>query len=66
MRPIHLLLLLPLAGFLLPTTEPAARGQEDGIDAAGLFAKSCASCHSIPDPDLPGDRAFLAQVKDTA
>lgn len=37
------------------------------IEAAGLvFQKSCASCHSIPDPSVRTDRGWLDQVNRTA
>ena len=35
-------------------------------EAGKLFAASCAACHLPPDPSFAVDRAWLAQVKDTA
>ena len=36
------------------------------VPAGKLFERSCVSCHLPPNPDLPRDRAWLEQVKDTA
>jgi len=36
------------------------------VAAGKLFERSCVSCHLPPNPDLPRDRAWLEQVKDTA
>ena len=35
-------------------------------DAGELFRARCASCHTVPDPLLRTDRAWLAQVDRTA
>jgi hypothetical protein len=35
-------------------------------DAGRLFNTRCASCHSIPDRELRGDRAWIGQVAGTA
>jgi len=50
------------AVLLLPL---AARG-DDGKEAQRIFETRCASCHTIPDPGLRGDRAWLGQVPRTA
>ena len=34
-------------------------------DAAHLFRARCANCHTVPDPALPTDRAWLDQVNRT-
>lgn len=39
----------------------------DEVEEAGqLFKARCASCHTLPDRDLRGDRAWLGQIPDTA
>ena len=35
-------------------------------DTGELFRARCASCHTVPDPLLRTDRAWLAQVDRTA
>ena len=35
-------------------------------DAGRLFAARCASCHTLPDKALKGDRAWIGQVERTA
>lgn len=57
----------PLA--LLLALATVARGQDDaqtGPDAATLFANRCASCHVPPDTTFAVDRAWIAQLADTA
>lgn len=50
------------AGLLL-----AAFAVADEVEDAGrLFKAQCASCHAIPDRDLPHDRAWLGQLPKTA
>ncbi len=68
--------LLALTALMTPLTaarlEPSPVRQDDGPEAAEvaaageLFTRSCMACHLPPDPELPRDRAWLNQVKDTA
>ena len=44
---------------------PAASRGEDG-SAGEIFQARCASCHTVPDPALRTDRAWLDQIKRTA
>lgn len=41
----------------------SARGDEQ--EAATLFAERCSTCHTVPDPALRTDRAWLDQVRRT-
>lgn len=34
--------------------------------AAALFEERCATCHTVPDPEIRTDRAWLDQVHRTA
>lgn len=69
MKPLLAALLpsLALAGIvpLRPAQDPAA--EAEAVAAAGeLFQQRCVTCHQSPDLELATDRAWLAQVKDTA
>jgi len=44
----------------------AAASAGDLEEAGRLFHGRCASCHTIPDRTLAGDRAWLGQVPRTA
>jgi hypothetical protein len=39
---------------------------EDHPGPAQVWAQSCATCHSVPDPALSADRTWTEQVRDTA
>jgi len=43
---------------------PAAAGEPN--DAAKLFTARCASCHTVPDPAIRTDLAWLDQVNRTS
>ncbi|MHC4954494.1 MAG: hypothetical protein ACYTGZ_11450 [Planctomycetota bacterium] len=38
---------------------------EPGAEVGAMFRKRCANCHTIPDPQLAPDRAWLDQIKRT-
>ncbi|MGQ0612683.1 MAG: hypothetical protein ACT4PV_02880 [Planctomycetaceae bacterium] len=60
-------LLLPLLGLAAAAGLPRASAQEQAdLGAARLFASRCASCHTVPDPSLRTDRAWLDQVNRTS
>ena len=45
----------------------AAVARADEVEEAGkLFKARCASCHTVPDRELRGDRAWLGQIQETA
>lgn len=45
----------------------AAAAAADEVEEAGqLFKARCASCHTVPDRELRGDRAWLGQIQETA
>jgi len=45
----------------------ASVARADEIEEAGvLFKTRCAGCHTLPDRELRGDRAWLGQIADTA
>lgn len=72
MRYPTLILLALNAPLLAQGLERSPASQDDRpkaaeVAAAGeLFKSSCMACHLPPDPELPRDRAWLNQVKDTA
>ncbi len=76
MQHLNLLALTALMALTAPLTAarlaPSPVRQDDGPKAAEiaqageLFQRSCMACHLPPDPELPRDRAWLNQVKDTA
>jgi hypothetical protein len=37
----------------------------DEPEAARLWTERCASCHVVPEPKLPADRLWIAQVAGT-
>lgn len=43
---------------------PASAGESP--DAAKLFTSRCASCHTVPDPAIRTDLAWLDQVNRTS
>ena len=49
---------------LLLLSASAAAGEVE--DAGSLFNARCANCHTLPDKELKGDRAWLGQVPRTA
>lgn len=52
---------------LAATLALASLAVADEIEEAGqLFKARCASCHTLPDRDLRGDRAWLGQIPETA
>jgi mono/diheme cytochrome c family protein len=52
---------------LLATALLAALAAADELEDAGrLFKAQCAGCHTIPDRELAGDRAWLGQLPKTA
>lgn len=59
MRWIPLLLLL--GAFLVPTRPSAGGDPEPGP----LFTRNCAPCHTVPDPALRADRAWLERIHRT-
>ncbi len=65
MRATHV---LPLIGFGAAfALLDAAPSRADGPESAGtLFSQRCASCHTVPDPQIATDRAWLDQVNRTA
>ena len=65
MRATHVLPLIGLgAAFALLDAAPS---RADGPESAGtLFSQRCASCHTVPDPQIATDRAWLDQVNRTA
>ena len=52
---------------LVATLGIASLALADEVEEAGqLFKERCAACHTVPDRELKGDRAWLGQVPDTA
>ena len=49
---------------LLLLSASAAAGELE--DAGRLFEARCANCHTLPDRELRGDRAWISQVSSTA
>lgn len=47
-------------------TTPAASQSDPVAEAGALFESRCASCHSMPDPALRTDRAWIERVQRTA
>ena len=64
MRASMLLLPAAFAAAIALSPPPAATAGEG--HAAKLFQHSCASCHTVPDPAIRTDRAWLDQVRRTA
>ncbi len=65
MRDLAVGLAFALAGAAALAVRPAAAPAQ-GEDPAGLFGKSCAGCHAVPDPEIRTDRAWLDQVHRTS
>ena len=61
-------LLLGAAGLWLAyaAQSPPELAHEDPGDPGALFSARCAACHTVPDPTLRTDRAWLDQVHRTA
>ncbi len=66
----HLVLRISLLALLTGSLASAQHAIVEGsasIEKAGkLFRTSCSNCHVAPDTDFATDRAWLAQVFDTA
>jgi cytochrome c2 len=60
--PVVLPVALLGAIFLVPASP--LRGEDKS--AGEVFQARCASCHTVPDPALRTDRAWLDQIKRTA
>jgi cytochrome c5 len=52
--------------FPLAAAAAAAAGAGEDPAPAKVFGEACASCHAVPDPGLPADRAWIDQVRSTA
>ncbi len=52
------------AGAVLIATSSPATGKEPAV--AEMFRQRCSSCHTVPDPEIRTDRAWLDQVNRTA
>ena len=65
MRATYVLPLIGLGAAFALLDAPASRagGPES---SAKLFGERCASCHTVPDPKIATDRAWLDQVNRTA
>ena len=57
-------LLLTLAGLFLGS-QAMARMQENPAQTGKLFQRSCAGCHTVPDPGIRTDRVWLQQIQQT-
>jgi len=66
MRALSLTVFAGLLGGVVFLGTPRVVAGPDEVDAAGLFRARCASCHTVPDPALRTDRAWLDQVHRTA
>jgi hypothetical protein len=55
------------AALLLPFAWGLQHGAPQGASdsPAELWAARCAACHTVPDPGLRADRAWLDQVRRT-
>jgi len=51
---------------VLAGTASAVPAGDGEAEAATLFQDRCATCHTVPDPALRTDRAWLDQVNRTA
>lgn len=58
---MRILLVLIAAIVVLPTTPSTGQGHSAGE----IFAARCASCHTVPDPGLRTDLAWLDQINRT-
>ncbi len=58
---MRILLVLITAIAVLPATPSTGQGHSAGE----IFAARCASCHTVPDPGLRTDLAWLDQIKRT-
>ena len=57
--------LVPLVLAAIWLAAPATRAQAQGQSAGDLFTARCANCHTIPDPSLRTDLAWLDQINRT-
>ena len=64
MRVRRLIWSIPLLGLAVLFVAEPTSGRERP-EVAGFFAKNCAACHTVPDPTVPADRAWLEQVRRT-
>lgn len=58
---MRILLVLIAAIVVLPATPSTGQGQSAGE----IFTTQCASCHTVPDPGLRTDLAWLDQINRT-
>ena len=56
---------LTVLGAATLLTPPARSAGGDQPDSARMFAKQCASCHTVPDPGLSVDKVWINQVRET-
>ncbi len=45
---------------------PPEPAHQDSVDPGALFSERCSACHTVPDPSLRTDRAWLDQIHRTA
>ena len=66
MRKASLIWVLPAAcgAALLATADTGRAG--DASEVGEMFKARCAQCHTVPDPQVRTDRAWLDQVNRTA
>jgi hypothetical protein len=57
---------LAFLGLALACAHGGNRREPAAPSAAELFQSRCTSCHVPPDPAFAIERAWIAQVKDTA
>jgi mono/diheme cytochrome c family protein len=46
--------------------QDSATSEAKPVDVADLFQTRCVACHVAPDPTFAVERAWIAQVADTA
>ena len=64
MKRAGLVLLIILGAATLLSSLAFSQGK-DRVDPGQMFAKQCASCHTVPDPGLPADKVWMNQVRET-
>jgi mono/diheme cytochrome c family protein len=64
MHEISVVLPAALLGAIALVPPDAARGEDKS--AGAVFRARCAACHTVPDPALRTDRAWLDQINRTA
>ena len=57
--------ILVFAGAATLLCPPAASQGEDAPDPGRMYAKQCASCHTVPDAGLAWDRVWIDQIRET-